>query len=69
MGINPASLMLAEILAIGSELTCGARLDTNSQWLSRELEALGWTVARHTTLADNLPDLIAELRAAAARSQ
>lgn len=61
--------MLAEILAIGSELTCGARLDTNSQWLSRELEALGWTVARHTTLADNLPDLIAELRAAAARSQ
>lgn len=60
--------MLAEILAIGSELTCGSRLDTNSQWLSRELEALGWTVARHTTLADHLPDLIAEIRAAAARS-
>lgn len=61
--------MFAEILAIGSELTCGARLDTNSQWLSRELEALGWTVARHTTLADTLPDLVAELRAAASRSQ
>ena len=61
--------MFAEILAIGSELTCGARLDTNSQWLSRELEALGWTVGRHTTLADTLPDLVAELRAAAGRSQ
>ncbi|MFM7055915.1 MAG: competence/damage-inducible protein A [Planctomycetota bacterium] len=61
--------MSAEILAIGSELTCGARLDTNSQWLSRELEALGWTVARHTTLADSLPDIVAELRAAASRSQ
>jgi nicotinamide-nucleotide amidase len=61
--------MHAEILAIGSELTCGARLDTNSQWLSRELESLGWTVTRHTTLADHLPDLIAELRAAASRSQ
>lgn len=69
MGITPVPAMLAEILAIGSELTCGARLDTNSQWLSRELEALGWTVARHTTLADTLPDLVAELRAAACRSR
>jgi nicotinamide-nucleotide amidase len=69
MGMNPGSAMFAEILAIGSELTCGARLDTNSQWLSRELEALGWTVVRHTTLADTLPDLVAELRAAASRSQ
>ncbi|MGV2338834.1 MAG UNVERIFIED_CONTAM: hypothetical protein LVR18_34065 [Planctomycetaceae bacterium] len=64
-GNNPGTAMLAEILAIGSELTCGARLDTNSQWLSRELEALGWTVARHTTIADTLPDLVAELRMAA----
>lgn len=68
-GNNTGNTMLAEILAIGSELTCGARLDTNSQWLSRELEALGWTVARHTTLADTLPDLVAELRMAAARSR
>ena len=68
-GNNPGTAMFAEILAIGSELTCGARLDTNSQWLSRELEALGWTVARHTTIADTLPDLVAELRMAAARSQ
>ena len=58
----------AEIIAIGSELTCGSRLDTNSQWLSRELEALGWTVTRHTTLADDKAAIVAEFQAAAARA-
>ena len=33
--------MQAEIIAIGSELTSGAKLDTNSQWLSLELAELG----------------------------
>lgn len=61
--------MTAEVIAIGSELTCGSRLDTNSRWLSQELEALGWSVTRHTTLSDQLDQLTAELRAAAARSQ
>ena len=61
--------MLAEIIAIGSELTCGSKLDTNSQWLSRELEALGWTVARHTTLSDDMDAIVAEFRAASERAQ
>lgn len=61
--------MFAEIIAIGSELTCGSKLDTNSQWLSLELEALGWTVARHTTLADGMDTIVAEFRAAASRAQ
>ena len=61
--------MFAEIIAIGSELTCGSKLDTNSQWLSRELEALGWTVMRHTTLADDMEAIVSEFRAAAARAQ
>jgi nicotinamide-nucleotide amidase len=60
--------MTAEIIAIGSELTCGAKLDTNSQWLSRELESLGWAVTRHTSLADDLQAMATEFRAAAARS-
>ena len=33
--------MRAEIIAIGSELTSGQSLDTNSQWLSQQLAALG----------------------------
>ena len=61
--------MFAEIIAIGSELTCGSKLDTNSQWLSRELESLGWTVMRHTTLADDMEAIISEFRSAAARTQ
>jgi nicotinamide-nucleotide amidase len=59
----------AEIIAIGTELTCGSKLDTNSQWLSRELESLGWTVMRHTTLPDELELIIEELQRAAKRSQ
>lgn len=61
--------MKAEIIAIGSELTCGARLDTNSQWLSRELEALGWTVQRHTTVADDRAAMVRIYREAAQRSR
>ncbi|MCA9083966.1 MAG: damage-inducible protein CinA [Planctomycetaceae bacterium] len=61
--------MKAEIIAIGSELTCGSRLDTNSQWLSQELEALGWTVHRHTTVADDHVSMIRIYREAAERSR
>jgi nicotinamide-nucleotide amidase len=46
--------MRAEILSIGSELTSGQNLDTNSQWLSRRLAAIGIPVAFHTTVADDL---------------
>ena len=61
--------MKAEIIAIGSELTCGARLDTNSQWLSRELESRGWTVQRHTTVADDRQAMVRIYQEAAKRSQ
>lgn len=61
--------MKAEIIAIGSELTCGARLDTNSQWLSQELESRGWTVHRHTTVADDRAGMIRCYQEAAKRSQ
>ena len=61
--------MKAEIIAIGSELTCGARLDTNSQWLSREMESRGWTVHRHTTIGDDKEGLIQCYQDAAHRSR
>src|SRR5262245_45984233 len=44
----------AEILSIGSELTSGQNLDTNSQWLSRRLAEMGIGVGWHTTIADDL---------------
>lgn len=46
--------MLAEVIAIGDELTSGQRLDTNSQWLSRELGLIGISVGYHTTVCDTL---------------
>ena len=45
--------MKAEIISIGSELTSGKNLDTNSQWLSIQLAAMGIAVGWHTTIADD----------------
>ncbi len=59
----------AEILAIGSELVSGQSLDTNSQWLSRELACVGIPVAFHTTLGDQLDDHVAAFRIAAGRAE
>jgi len=59
--------MRAEIIAIGSELTSGQSLDTNSQWLSQQLTALGITVAFHTTLGDVLEDHLGVFRNASER--
>lgn len=60
--------MHAEILAIGTELTTGAKLDTNSQWLSIELAAIGIPVLLHTTVSDDMPVMLETLRAAVRRS-
>ena len=61
--------MLAEIIAIGDELTSGQRLDTNSQWLSRELGLLGIPVGYHTTACDTLAAGVHAFRTAAHRAQ
>ncbi len=60
--------MHAEIIAIGTELTTGAKLDTNSQWLSIELAAVGVPVLLHSTIADDMPAMLELLRAAVRRS-
>lgn len=60
--------MKAEILSIGSELTSGQNLDTNSQWLSRQLAEIGIPVGFHTTVADDLADNIECIRNASERA-
>jgi nicotinamide-nucleotide amidase len=42
----------AEILAIGDELLYGQTLDTNSHWISGELDKIGIKVVRRTTIGD-----------------
>lgn len=61
--------MLAEVVAVGTELVSGERLDTNSQWISQRLGALGIPVHFHTTLGDDLAENIAAFRVAASRAQ
>jgi nicotinamide-nucleotide amidase len=60
--------MKAEILSIGTELTTGQNLDTNSQWLSRRLAEIGIVVRFHTTVADDLADNVAAVKIAAGRA-
>ncbi|MBM81146.1 MAG: damage-inducible protein CinA [Planctomycetaceae bacterium] len=60
--------MHAEIIAIGSELTTGAKLDTNSQWLSLELAEIGIPVRFHSTVADDHAAMLELFRGAADRS-
>src|SRR5438067_51324 len=60
--------MIAEIISVGSELTSGQNLDTNSQWLSRRLAEIGIPVAYHTTVADDLDANVEVFRTAGRRA-
>jgi nicotinamide-nucleotide amidase len=60
--------MKAEIISIGSELTSGQNLDTNSQWLSIRLAEMGIPVGWHTTVADDLNDNVEAFRIATRRA-
>lgn len=45
--------MIAEIVAIGTELLMGQITNTDAQYLSRRLQSLGISVYYHTTVGDN----------------
>jgi nicotinamide-nucleotide amidase len=49
--------MKAEIIAVGSELLTPDRLDTNSLYLTKELNGLGIVVVRKTVVGDSLEAL------------
>ena len=57
--------MTAEIISVGTELLLGNIFNTNAQYLSRELAALGITVQRESTIGDNhdrLADFVNEAK-------
>jgi len=60
--------MIAEIIAVGTEITSGAKLDTNSQWLSLQLADMGISTSFHTTVADDLSANIDVIRIALSRA-
>jgi nicotinamide-nucleotide amidase len=51
-----------EIFSQGEEIVTGQIVGTNAAWLSQKAVACGFTVTRHTTVGDNLDDLIALLK-------
>lgn len=53
---RPARLATAEIVSVGTEMTLGRNVDTNSAFLSRELALLGITTLAHATYPDD-PDV------------
>jgi nicotinamide-nucleotide amidase len=56
--------MKSAILAIGDELTCGYRLDTNSQFIARHLTALPTEVILHLSVGDDMAAIQEALRVA-----
>lgn len=60
--------LTAEIIAIGSELLLGGRLDTNSLMLTDRLSAMGIEVRYKSVVGDRRGDIIQALRVAVGRS-
>jgi nicotinamide-nucleotide amidase len=60
--------MKAEIISIGTEILLGQILNTNQQWLSSRLAALGVDVYYHSTVGDNPHRLAQAIRQGLERS-
>lgn len=58
----------AEILAIGDELLYGQIIDTNSHWISQELDKIGVRVVRRTTVGDNRESILSAFESAEKRA-
>jgi nicotinamide-nucleotide amidase len=50
------------ILTIGDEILYGQTLDTNSQWMSAELDSFGFKVVHRTTVSDSESDILTGLK-------
>lgn len=59
----------AEIISVGDEILYGQIVDTNSQWISKELDGLGIRTVRKTTVSDNETDILDALELATARAE
>lgn len=59
----------AEIIAVGTELLLGQILNSNAQFLSRELASLGINVYHQSVVGDNIERIGEQLTAALSRSE
>ena len=61
--------MKAEIIAVGAELLSSDNIDTNSLYLTGELNKVGWEVRRKTVVCDSLEDIADAIREALNHSE
>ena len=62
-------MITVEIITIGDELLIGQVIDTNSPWMSHELNAIGFDVRYKTTVGDNESDMLEAFGKALERAQ
>lgn len=60
--------VLAEIITIGDEILYGQIVDTNSQWLSAELDKAGIRTNRKISISDREEEILAALAESASRA-
>lgn len=58
----------AEIITIGDEILYGQILDTNTQWISIELDKIGISIIQKTSVGDNKADILRAFAEAESRA-
>ncbi len=61
--------VIAEIIAVGSELLLGGRTDSNSLLITEELASLGIEVRFKSLVGDDCPDIVRALKTAVSRAK
>ncbi len=56
--------LLIELISVGDEILIGHTLDTNSNWIAKQLSDLGFRLRWHSTVGDNASDMRHQLRRA-----
>jgi nicotinamide-nucleotide amidase len=65
-GVSASDVVLrrVELIAVGREVLCGRVLDTNSNWLAKELTGMGGEVSRICVVDDVPQEIVRELHTA-----
>lgn len=62
------SSVIAEVITIGDEILYGQIVDTNSQWISAELDKAGIKIVQKTTIGDTEEQILLALKTAEQRA-
>jgi nicotinamide-nucleotide amidase len=63
------NLIYAEIITIGDEILYGQILDTNTKWMSEELDKIGIKIIQKTSIGDNKSEILRILDESSKRAQ